>query len=108
MNDKSPSPRHQLAQRIANFILESRLANPFGGEVTQHGRYYSVLMSIPRSLDGEVRIYGPKFIHVRLVGPLSHIGSDFVFESEANALAFLKAWLVDFDSEAALAIPVKA
>lgn len=108
MPKSEPSPRQQLAQRIADFIVANQLANPFGGDVYQNQRHYGVLMSIPRVLDGEIRVYGPKFIQVRLQGPMASIGSDFVYESEQNALDFLRLYLVEHNRDAALAVPTKA
>ena len=111
MSDKPSSERQQIAQRIAQFILDNDLANPFGGDVDQttgKGRPYSVLMSVPRYLDGQVLVYGPKFILINMDGPLARHGTGFVYESEQHALDFLRLMLVEHDSEKALAIPTKA
>jgi hypothetical protein len=101
----SETERGALAHRIADFINGHDLNNPFGGEVAQMKRYYGVACSMPRGLDGDIRVYGLKFIQVLLVGPLVHGERREVFDREENALAFLKALLVDFDSEAADAVP---
>lgn len=106
-----PSERRLLADRIAKFIIDNRLNNPFGGDVDQSsekGRPYSILFSVPRLLDGLVRVYGPKFILVQMQGPLVHGATDMVFESEQNALDFLRLAFVEHNQEAAYAIPVKA
>lgn len=99
------SPRAEVAHRIADFICEHRMTNPFGGDVEKDGRRYEVLFSRPRTLDGLVHVYGPNFILVDSRGP----GGDgkHVFESEANALAYLNARFVNFDREAANSIPRK-
>jgi hypothetical protein len=102
------SPRRQLAQRIATFIIAHHLANPFGGEVEQSSdrRSYGILLSIPRLLDGEVRVYSPRFILIRFEGPLGN--GDWVFESEQNALDFLRLYLVEHNQEAARNISTKS
>ena len=109
MSDKSPSERQQIAQRIADFIIANELANPFGGDVDQttgKGRPYSVLMSI--LLDGQVLVYGPKFILITMQGRLARYGTGFVYESEQHALDFLRLMLVEHKADEALAIPTKA
>jgi len=102
-----PSERREIAERIAAFIRDNELANPFGGDVDQSSdkRHYGVLMSIPRLLDGQVRVYSPKFIFIGLAGPLSNHGSQFVYDSEQRALDFLRLYLVEHKIEEAMAIP---
>lgn len=105
--DEIPSARRQLAERVAAFIREQHLDSPFGGDVRYEGRYYSVGCSIPRALDGNIRVYGRTFIQVQLQGPLvSGIYSE-AYGSEGDLLAFLKALLVDHDQETAFAVPVR-
>ena len=89
MTDKPPSDRRLLAERIAAFINDNRLNSPFGGEVDQSGdkRSYDILFSIPRLLDGLVRVYGLKFILIQTQGPLARGTGERVFTSEQNALA---------------------
>lgn len=89
------------------FVRDHELADPYGGDVVQSGRYYAVGLAKPAVLDGEIQVWGPKFIHVHLVGRLAGGERDGVYTSEADALKFLKALLVDYDSEAADAVPVK-
>jgi hypothetical protein len=109
MNDKPPSERQQIAQRIATFIIENHLANPFGGEVDQSaskGRPYTVAFAVPRLLDGIVTVYGPKFILINMQGRLAR-RDGAVFESEQNAIQFLRLLLVEHKEDAALAVPAK-
>jgi len=103
------SARSDTAQRIADFINDNDLAQVFGGEVSQSGdkRYYSILCSLPRILDGFIRVYSEKFILIQLAGPLAHGEYSAVYTSEADAVAFLQALLVDHDEDAAYAIPTK-
>jgi len=106
----SESPRGALAGRIADFVDEHGLAQVFGGrqDLRKSGRYYSVMLSIARYLDGFIRVYGPKFILIQLQGPAVGGRWEGVYESEENALTFLKALLVDHDEDAAYAVPTKA
>ena len=103
------SARAEVAERIADFINEKHLAQVFGGEVSQSGdkRYYSILCSLPRTLDGFIRVYSPKFILIQLQGPLADGEHSAVYESEQDAISFLHALLIDFDRDAAYAIPTK-
>jgi len=107
MSTTTPSPRQQLAERIAEFIREHDLNNPFGGEVRKDGRYYAVMCAVPRYLDGLIRVYGPTFILVELQGPLVSGAYRGIYQSEADAPAFLKALLVGHDEDAAYAVPAK-
>jgi len=89
------SERSEIAQRIADFIIKNNLAQIFGGEVRQSNdkKYYSIGFSIARYVDGEVRVYGPKFILIKSVGPLS--SGDKILTSEENAINYLKFQFVE-------------
>jgi hypothetical protein len=99
------SPRAEIAQRIATFVLENDMAQVFGGDVVKSGRYYEIGFSLRRTLDGSVRVYGPKFIQVAYGG--SYGRDSKVFDSEANAVEFLRLAFVKFDMAAADDVPVK-
>ena len=103
------SARAETAQRIADFINENDLANPFGGEVSQSKdkRSYNILCSIPRILDGLISVYSERFILIRLQGPLARGDYSAVYTSEEDAFAFLRAALIDRDWEVAEEIPTK-
>jgi hypothetical protein len=105
----SESPRGALAGRIADFVDENGLAQVFGGrqDLRKEDRYYSVSLSLARYLDGFIRVYGPKFILIQMQGPYVGGAYEGVYESEENALAFLKALLVDCDQDAAYRVPTK-
>jgi len=103
-----PSVRRITADNIAAFICDHHLAQVFGGEVGKEGRYYGVGLSILRYLDGEVRIYGPRFIQVLLRGPLVHGEHRAVYTSEDDAIDFLRLLLVEHDEDAAYAIKTKS
>jgi hypothetical protein len=106
--EKEMSERSDIATRIANFICENNLANPFGGDVEQSKdkRYYGVLFSVPRLLDGFVRVYSPKYILIETQGRL--VPQNAVYESEENALKFMRLAYVEHNTEAAYAVPTKA
>lgn len=83
------SDRKALCQRIADAIIASALANPFGGEVelASDRRCYVTLFSIPALLDGSVQLFSDKFILVRCHGKLAP-GYDFeaVYDDVDNAI----------------------
>lgn len=101
------SERHQLANRLAEHVRTHRMTNPFGGDVSRNGRYYAVAFAKPRVLDGVIRIYSPKFILIECRGPLVRGDHSGVYESEANATAFLNA-LGAAEIDQAMAVPTKA
>jgi hypothetical protein len=104
------SARQELAQRIADFIVNNRLTVPYGGDVIKSGNHYTVLFSKAATLDGVVNVYGPKFIQVTYqtaYRAMPRTGKP-VFESEASAVDFLDKAFVHHNFDAALAIPTKA
>lgn len=62
------SERSDIAQEIADKVNALKLNNPYGGQVAlesaKKGKYYSVLFSYPRYIDGIVRVFSPKNIIV--------------------------------------------
>ena len=103
------SERADLAERFAAFVRSAKLTNPFGGDVnrSEDKKYYAVLFSYPRLLDGLARIYGPKFILLEMQGPMVHGNDRFIFDSMDNALAFMRLAFVDHNWDAALEVPTK-
>jgi hypothetical protein len=101
------SERSEIAERFAQFICDNNLANPFGGDVDQSGdkRYYGVLFSVPRILDGFLRVYSPKYILIECQGRLCT--QNAVYSSEADAMQFMKLAFVDHNMEAAYNVPTK-
>lgn len=100
------SERSEIADRIAAKVREWRLTAPFGGDVEKSGRYYGILFAKPRTLDGLVRVYGPKFIMVESQGPLG-LGRS-IFESEEAAVDFIRLAFVELDREEAWKVPTRA
>ena len=107
------SERSELAQRIVAFCGENDLDQPYGGDFQQdskrRGKPYIVLFCRPGNLDGVVMVYGEKFLQVKYSTRYQELPhqDNRVFESEEHLLDFLKKAFVDFDCEAALAIPTK-
>lgn len=103
------SERAQAAQRIAAFLVENGLCQVFGGTVARHGRYYAVAFSLRRTLDGEVRVYSPRFIQVLMRGPAALVGSGSdVFESETTVIDFLRLAFVEHRHDEAKMVPRRA
>lgn len=107
--EKQKSDRHKLADRIAKYINDNNLNLPFGGTVLlsklNNHKFYSVLFSYPRTIDGEIAIYAPNFIQVTYKFGLRE--DNPVFDSEKTALNFIKYGFIDIDWDKANAIPRK-
>ena len=103
------SARQELAQRIADFIRTSSLTTPYGGDVIKTGNRYTILFSYPETLDGMVNVYGPKFIQVKFQTAYRSLPrtGNFVFESESDALDFLRLAFVKHRFDDALGVPTK-
>lgn len=109
MTDKPKSDRQLLAEEIYQFVLDNDLDQVFGSGPRQSGdkKYYAMTLSLPRTLDGEIKVYSPKFIQVRAAGPLAQAGSNRVFESKQNVLDYLRLAFVEFNFDAAASVPTK-
>jgi hypothetical protein len=112
METKAPSARQQIAERLAEFVSHNRMAEIFGGDVTlsKDKRYYNVLFSRARTLDGGIRVYSPKFIQIGWQTMYQTVGArgSVVVESVDAAEQWLKAAFVDFDEDALAKVPVKS
>lgn len=103
------SARQELAQRIANFIIQHGMTIPYGGDVIKSGNHYTILFSKAAVLDGSVDVYSSKFIRVVYLTQyraMPQRGGP-VFESETAALDFLNKAFVQHDFDGAMAVPVK-
>lgn len=86
------SIREDLANDFASFLGKLKLNDSYGINVTKNKTFYSVTFCRARSVDGEVRIYGPKFIQIRFITAiktLPHKVSE-VFRDPQLAKDFLK------------------
>jgi hypothetical protein len=88
--EKRPSERQLIAERVAKYIRKNRWTAPFGGDVHKDRNSYSILFAKPATLDGLVRIWGPKFILIECQGRASHGNWQGVYESEQAAMDFLR------------------
>lgn len=103
------SKRSELAERFADLIRKLRLTTPYGGDVGQEGRYYSITFAKPRTVDGVVKVYSPRFIQMSYQTGFRDLPpkDSRVFTSEKNAKDFLKAAFIDLDFDKALSIPTR-
>lgn len=102
------SERAEVAERIAAKIREWKLNSPFGGDVERHTpKYYGVLFSYPRFLDGLVRVYSPTWILIEAQGPWAQGGYQNAFSREKDVLDFIYFAFVEQDWVLAEGIPVK-
>ena len=103
----TPSPRRACAERIAEFVRSNNLNNPYGGRARGFGELLRDRGLGSGSLGRRGACLGETFIQMRLSGSLAGSRTSSVYESEANALEFLRLLLVDRDLDAAEAVPTK-
>lgn len=98
-----------IAERIAAYITQIRLDNPYGGAASKQGRSWDIGFSKPGVVDGTVRVFGPRFIQVKYKTRLRDLPprDSRVFLSEWDAKVFLELAFVDGKPEAALALKTK-
>lgn len=105
------SSRAELAKEASRWIEEWKLVGPTGGDYGKYGAgrgsYYAVGFSLPRTLDGMIKIYSTKFMQVKfqtMFHALPHRAS-FIYKSLDEALQFVNLAFVRHEYEVALAIP---
>ena len=104
------SIREQITEQISDFVFCNSLATVYSGtDLSSDKRYRYVLISKQRVLDGEIRIYGPKFIYVSYQTAYRGLpGKDVrVFTSVDDALNFLQLAFVEHKFDEAMEIPTK-
>ena len=112
-NKISKSDRELIADRIARFVVVNKLNSPFGGDVSLYrgGKMpcYVVAFSNPRVLDGTVSVYSKTFVHVRFQTGYRALptSASLVFNSEPDAVRFMKLAFVDLKFDEAMEIPTK-
>jgi hypothetical protein len=88
------SARSDLADRIAQFCKNIGLDDSYGVSVGQShvkGKPYVITFCKARSLDGQVTLYGPKFVLVKwqtAFRDMPHTGQE-KFDSVEDALDFI-------------------
>ena len=106
---KQASVRSDIIDRMMVKLDKWKLNSPFldSGE---SGRYRYILFSKPAVLDGEIKVFGPKFIQVKYQTGIRDLprGDSRVFSSERDALKFIEQAFVKFDADAALAVPARS
>ena len=104
------STREDIMRQIASYIERNGLASVYSGYgLSKDKKYRYILISKPRVLDGEIRIYGPKFILISYQTAYRSLPHNDrrVFTSAEDMLKFIQLAFVDGDYENALAIPTK-
>ena len=103
------SERQELAERLAQVIIDTGMTRPFGGHVTKSkSSTYDVMFSMPRTMDGLVRVYSPNFILIMCAGEASPGGGRWreVYTTEQDAEDFLRA-IADGKKSVAQHVPTK-
>jgi hypothetical protein len=104
------SERHQLADRLAAFLIENDLCQVYGGTVdlVRQGRpHYDTAFSRCRVLDGSISVYSPTFILVSWQSAnrsMPHTG-ERLFTSEQHAIDFIRLAFVEHDVTGAYFVP---
>ena len=98
-----------IAERIAAYITQIGLDNPYGGAASKHGRSWDIGFSKPGVVDGTVHVFGPRFIQIKYKTRIRELPSrdSRVFLGEWDAKVFLELAFVDRKYEAALALKTK-
>jgi hypothetical protein len=103
------SERADTFKTVLDFVDSHHLDHIFGASgLSDDKKYYYTTLSIARNMDGEVKVYSPKFIQIKWQTRyhiLPQSGS-LIFDSVDNVLAFLRLAFVEFD-EAANYVPTK-
>jgi hypothetical protein len=104
------SKREEIMNEISDFVSNNRLAGVYSGSgLSKDKKYRYILLSRPRNLDGEIRIYGPAFILLRYTTRYHALprNDNRVFTSKENLIKFLQLAFVESKYDEALAIPTK-
>ena len=102
------SKRESATDIVSDFISFNNLARVYGDTgLSEDKKYRYVLFSLPRTLDGEVRIYNPNFVAVQYQTAFRDLPHrDWrVYKSVDEATEFLRLAFVEFDTDKALEIP---
>jgi len=99
--------RRELTARLETFLNDSGLNEVYGVIPNYEGKIKTLTFCKARTLDGQINIYGLNFIQVTYKTAIRALPQEDsrIFESERNAIDFLKAAFVDFDYELAESIP---
>lgn len=104
------SIREDIMREIQSYVERNYLSSVYGGSgLSKDKRYRYILISKPRVLDGEIRIYGPKFILINYQTAYRSLPHNDrrVFTSAQDMLKFIQWAFVDGEYDKALEIPTK-
>lgn len=103
------SARSDAAQQISEKLYDFELNEVYGINVGFEGRSYHISFCKARILDGVVRYFGDKFVQVTWQTGIRSMPQhgNAVFTSAEAALEFIRLAFVEYDTDAAFAIPQK-
>lgn len=98
-----------IAERLARWITQQKLDNPFGGAASKSGRSWDIGFSKPGTVAGTIKVFSPRFIQVKYKSPLRDLPNQDsrVFLTERDAALFIKWAFVDRKFDEALALKTK-
>ena len=99
------SLREEIMERFEDFVSMNGLTRVYSGSgLSKDKKFRYVLFNTPRTLDGEVRIYGPKFIGIKFQTAYRAFPRDnwVVFRNVDDALDFLDQAFVKHNTNKAL------
>jgi len=101
--------REQIAEQFATLIRENGMSQVYGGDVSKQSRFYQVLFSRARTLDGSVDIYGERWVLVAYQTTYRDLPHNDrrVFSDWMQAFEFVRLAFVEHRFAAALDIPAK-
>ncbi|MCK9267237.1 MAG: hypothetical protein M0P14_00820 [Alkaliphilus sp.] len=99
------SIRKDIMERVEDFVFMNNLCNVYSGNgISKDKKYRYVLFNKPRTLDGEIRIYGSNFICIKFQTGYRDLPKNgwVKFNSIDKALDFMDAAFVKFNMDKAL------
>ena len=104
--------REVVATAIADQLITMGLNQVYGVNVsksTYRSGHWSITFCTARTLDGVVNYYGPKFVQVKFQTAYRALprNGNRVYTSVEDALKFIRLAFVDFNFDAAEAVPTK-
>lgn len=107
------SARTEAFKKIMDFLHnpDNRMSEVYGciEGISKDKKYRYSTFCHARTLDGEVRVYGPKYIMVRWQTAYRNLPHEdtLVFDSADNAVKFLRLAFVEHDRDAALEVQTR-
>jgi len=107
------STRKSIALDLEDYIhrlgLDTGPVAGYMGHADEKGKPHVVLFSLPRNLDGTIRVWGEDFIHIRWATAFHHMPENgyLVFEDKVDAKEFLRLAFITLNWEDACEVPTK-